>query len=257
MQVLQCDNINSSLGTDGSGAQYKFWTDSRTLVKFNTRSKEAQKEVAAYKLGTAFGLPCVPYTEIDALVNGKTHRACLSPSFLVDGDVEMTANELLDSAGYYPTQNVSSIEYINRLISIISGYTGIATGFVQSWLYDMLVFDYLICNSDRHLNNFEVLYNQHTGTYRLAPYFDHGLSFLGTDASLTKSEFEKRVCRYKSKPFSTNSDKNIGDLSIARLSFKKMLGNIGGIAGIRALDISDGYKLTVIRRSEQLNKLLS
>lgn len=64
MQVLQCDNINSSLGTDGSGAQYKFWTDSRTLVKFNTRSKEAQKEVAAYKLGTAFGLPCVSYTEI-------------------------------------------------------------------------------------------------------------------------------------------------------------------------------------------------
>lgn len=257
MQVLQCDNINSPLGTDGSGAQYKFWTDSGTLVKFNTRNKEAQKEVAAYKLGTAFGLPCVPYTEIDALVNGKHHKACITPSFLVDGDVEVTANELLDNVGYCPTQNVSAIEYINRFISITSGYTGISAGFVQSWLYDMLVFDYLICNSDRHLTNFEVLYNQKTGTYRFAPYFDHGLSFLGTDAILTKPEFEKRVRKYKSKPFSTNPNKNIGDLSIARLSLKKMLRHIGGIEGIKALGIADSYELTVIRRLQQLEKLLS
>ena len=44
-------------------------------------------------------------------------------------------------------------------------------------IYGMLVIDYLILNRDRHGANIEVLRSQKEHTLRLAPLFDHGLSF--------------------------------------------------------------------------------
>ena len=41
----------------------------------------------------------------------------------------------------------------------------------------MLVVDYLILNRDRHGANMEVLRNRYKKSIRLAPLFDHGLSF--------------------------------------------------------------------------------
>lgn len=40
----------------------------------------------------------------------------------------------------------------------------------------MFLLDYIICNRDRHGANIEVL--QKGDTYRLAPLFDNGLSFM-------------------------------------------------------------------------------
>ena len=45
-------------------------------------------------------------------------------------------------------------------------------------IYQMIIIDYLIINRDRHGANIEVLYNSKTKNYRIAPLFDHGLSFL-------------------------------------------------------------------------------
>ena len=42
----------------------------------------------------------------------------------------------------------------------------------------MLAVDYLIMNRDRHGANIEVLRNARKKTLRIAPLFDHGLSFL-------------------------------------------------------------------------------
>ena len=41
----------------------------------------------------------------------------------------------------------------------------------------MLVVDFLILNRDRHGANMEVLTNRYRKTIRLAPLFDHGVSF--------------------------------------------------------------------------------
>lgn len=48
----------------------------------------------------------------------------------------------------------------------------------SEFIYQMLVVDYLILNRDRHGANIEVLRNSKKKTIRLAPLFDHGLSFL-------------------------------------------------------------------------------
>ena len=52
----------------------------------------------------------------------------------------------------------------------------IRSGWEKS-IYEMLVVDYLILNRDRHGANMEVLRNRYRKTVRLAPLFDHGLSF--------------------------------------------------------------------------------
>ena len=48
----------------------------------------------------------------------------------------------------------------------------------SAYIYKMLVVDFLILNRDRHGANIEVLRNAQKKSLRLAPIFDHGLSFL-------------------------------------------------------------------------------
>ena len=48
----------------------------------------------------------------------------------------------------------------------------------QGYIDTMLAVDYLIMNRDRHGANIEVLRNARKRTLRIAPLFDHGLSFL-------------------------------------------------------------------------------
>lgn len=48
----------------------------------------------------------------------------------------------------------------------------------QKYIDTMLAVDYLILNRDRHGANIEVLRNGRKRTVRIAPLFDHGLSFL-------------------------------------------------------------------------------
>ena len=48
----------------------------------------------------------------------------------------------------------------------------------QKYIDTMLAVDYLILNRDRHGANIEVLRNGRKHTIRIAPLFDHGLSFL-------------------------------------------------------------------------------
>ena len=48
----------------------------------------------------------------------------------------------------------------------------------ESYIYEMLVVDFIILNRDRHGANIEVLRNKKKKTIRLAPLFDHGLSLL-------------------------------------------------------------------------------
>lgn len=71
----------------------------------------------------------------------------------------------------------------------------------ESYIYQMLVVDFLILNRDRHGANIEVLRNSRKRTVRLAPLFDHGLSLLfncGSDEAVKVFDVmeDKRVNNY-------------------------------------------------------------
>lgn len=52
------------------------------------------------------------------------------------------------------------------------------------YIYEMLAVDFLILSRDRHGANIEVLRDRRNKTIRLAPLFDHGLSFFFSSRSM-------------------------------------------------------------------------
>ena len=76
------------------------------------------------------------------------------------------------------------------IISFISRY-----GFTKE-VYQMIIIDYITSNRDRHGANIELLYNQKTNTWRMAPLFDHGLSLLSPsylDKDIEEYDIKKDV----------------------------------------------------------------
>lgn len=70
----------------------------------------------------------------------------------------------------------------------------------------MMVFDYLICNRDRHGVNIELIQNE-DGTIQLAPLFDHGVSLLFScyDNEEMASEYDVMKDRMCNNYFFTRS----------------------------------------------------
>ena len=75
------------------------------------------------------------------------------------------------------------------------------------YLNTMLLFDFLICNEDRHLNNFGVLKDETDGSYRFPPLFDSGyaLGFMQAE----HRPVEQYLYSCKAKPFSTSFSKQL------------------------------------------------
>ena len=77
----------------------------------------------------------------------------------------------------------------------------------SKWLYQMLIFDALIGNEDRHENNFDVLLRE--GTPVPPPLYDNGASLL---AWVSESEMTEQALRYefdRSKPFRSRHEKQV------------------------------------------------
>lgn len=83
-----------------------------------------------------------------------------SKDFKQPGESKMTFETYYDILS---TEGEDKLHFIKRLG-------------LEEYFYHMFLFDYLICNRDRHGANIEVL--QKGDNYRLAPIFDNGLSFL-------------------------------------------------------------------------------
>lgn len=215
MMILELDNYES-FGTPGSGNQTKFWINNQ-LVKLDSKFRESDKEVSASKLADVFNLNHITYSKIKALYKNQNHNACICDSYL-DGNIEeeISIYNLLNLYNVYITQNESSVSYFDKVIKVINIFTGISESDIKFWLLSILTFDYIICNTDRHLSNLCVIHNLYNDTYKLCPIFDNGQSFLNTNGELTNNEIEIRCRKLKFKPFSTNAKSNLIDINYAK-----------------------------------------
>ena len=105
-------------------------------------------------------------------------------------------------------------------------------GFIKE-IYQMIIFDYLICNRDRHGANIEVLFQVNTNCFHLAPLFDHGLSLLSPNYK--KKDIEeydiKKEVRVNSFVGSSSLYDNLQLVPkkyfpVNKPDFKKIIGNI-------------------------------
>ena len=127
---------------------------------------ECVNELIVDRLLTILGIPHLPYQLIhaDIMLEGKIHEVylCASEDFKEKGESKIALDAYKEREAF-PKE--SALDFCVRM-----GW--------ETYIYQMMVVDYLILNRDRHGANIEVLRNSRKKTLHLAPLFDHGLSFL-------------------------------------------------------------------------------
>ena len=126
------------------------------LYKGNAHGNEAYAEYYAYQVAHQMGLNAIPY------------------------DLDIWQDELSSTCKLFTDIDTSFIP-VSRFIkgkktvkAIVDFYRNLGDEFYQDFC-SMMVFDALICNTDRHLNNFGVLVDNATNKIKcMAPLFDHG-----------------------------------------------------------------------------------
>ena len=138
---------------------------------------ECINEIIVDRLLTLLGVEHLEYQLIhaDIEIDGKNFETwvCASRDFKQRGETKSA----LDN--YYQinkNQNESHYDFC-----VNNGW--------KKYIDTMLAVDYLILNRDRHGANIEILRNGRKRTVRIAPLFDHGLSFLCS--CYTEKEIEK------------------------------------------------------------------
>lgn len=174
MRYLEWSRIRHSSGT--AGTFLKAYDDSgRKKIYYKLSDFDSIKGVLGHecvnelivdRMLEIMEIPHLEYTLINALVviDNKEYKTYLCAS----EDYKEPDESKLALEDYYQMEslpNESSFDFCVR----------------KGWrrqVSEMIVTDYLICNRDRHGANIEVLRNRKNNSFRLAPMFDQGLSFL-------------------------------------------------------------------------------
>lgn len=158
------------------------------LIKFGNYGDHAMgknllsaNEVAAYRIAQEMQIDCVEYFPL--MVGNTKEMVSGCPCFITDSDSEF----------------VSAIQFGRRLnrVGDVSLYQAFSKMGFQRELDEMLVFDHLIHNTDRHEKNFGFICDPDTlQVRRFAPLFDNGSSFAwNCDQSLSGGSETKPFCR--------------------------------------------------------------
>jgi len=234
MPILKLET-SRVFGTDGSGNQKKIWVG-ETLIKLNSKHREANKEVSAYMLGRAFGIDTLEYKRGEYLYQGNKYIGCECKRYTKSGEISVPIIDIINAYNVEIPRSMSAQEYFKVVIDCVCEYTGIPKQLIVKNTMQMLVFDYIICNPDRHLTNFEYIYNEQTKKWRLAPLYDHGQSFLCRDGGLSVEQINNRIQKLKMRPFSSNRYKNLIDIETAKKITQAFIRNVkdkhGGLNNI-------------------------
>ena len=174
LTYLRWSHVRNSSGTAGTFLKSQSVV-SRQKVYYKLSNFDSEKgivghecvnEIIVDRLLTILGVSHLEYQLIhaDIEIEGKVYETwlCASTDFKNPGE----SKAALDN--YYQ---------INKAINETRYDFCVNNGW-QEYIDTMLVVDYLILNRDRHGANIEVLRDARRRTLRIAPLFDHGLSFL-------------------------------------------------------------------------------
>lgn len=148
-----------------------------------------------------------PYSLIQISADGHEVMGCECPNFININTEFVSAIEILNSIrksnedNYYET-------YIRYC-----GLHGIDENYIREFMEYQILTDFLITNTDRHLNNFGIIRNSETFDFiKPVPIFDsgnsmfHNTSYIKTDYELLKigvnsfKKYEVELLRYVNNP---------------------------------------------------------
>ena len=174
MTHLQWSHTRSSSGTAGTFLKASERVHGKKvyykLSNFDSEKgivgHECVNEIIVDRLLTILGVEHLHYQLIhaDVDIDGHIYETwlCASEDFKEPGETKVA----LDN--YYQVNSEAKTSHYDFCVQ--NGW--------QGYIDTMLAVDYLIMNRDRHGANIEVLRNARKKTLRIAPLFDHGLSFL-------------------------------------------------------------------------------
>lgn len=132
---------------------------------------QAMQEWYAAQVAEVIGFRYVPYF-LEEFHHQDGHREiiCTCPLFTSSDE------GFVDAATYYKAKGVDVHEMD---LQLLPGQIMLANAFGKEAYADMMIYDSLICNVDRHLGNYGYLVDNNTGEFtKPAPLFDNGLSLL-------------------------------------------------------------------------------
>lgn len=151
----------------------------RYLFKRSKKSYPDQfwGEVIAYRIGCLLGVPVPPAFVATNMKSG--HCAALIEWFYTDGkELFILGGDLVRhiqtgfDRKYGQQHNMVDIVLLMRTFA----QSGLLKTSWRQWWVDALLFDALIGNTDRHQDNWGVIFEPGTDSARLSPLFDNGTS---------------------------------------------------------------------------------
>lgn len=147
---------------------------------FKTFGNESIYEVIAYRVGVILGLPTLEYwiCKGTILVDGETLYAI----FCASEDFNFDKKKKVNIETFYALEKQPEED----LFKFCERYG------VLDYIYSIMIFDYIICNRDRHGANIEFLIENNK--IQPTPIFDNGVSFLfscNTEEDISKYDIRK------------------------------------------------------------------
>ena len=167
--------------------------------------QDAIAEVIASRVGELLHILVVQYQLCRIRINDETFLlGTISHNFCHKNESFISFETMVESSDEPIQWAVSAKDNYELVIDLFYKLTGLAA---RDYLNTMLLFDFLICNEDRHLNNFGVLKDETDGSYRFPPLFDSGyaLGFMQAE----HRPVEQYLYSCKAKPFSTSFSKQL------------------------------------------------
>ena len=191
-EILELPANAFSPSSSVQGELKKKWiiTDGkRCLVKGNhgSNSQESLNEVVATLLHTKQGKqPFVCYNTIQ--MGTSEQVCCICESFTSDRVELIPAIDVVESK-----KKNNAVSVYEHFIATCAAY-GMAEETVRSFLEYQILTDYILTNTDRHLNNFGVLRDTKTLAFiGMAPIFDSGNSMFWQNPKLPEHDALKQI----------------------------------------------------------------
>ncbi|MDN8590897.1 HipA domain-containing protein [Paenibacillus sp. 11B] len=128
----------------------------------------------------------------------------------------------------------------------------------------MIVFDYIIHNTDRHKKNFGFIVDRKEGKFPFAPLFDHGLAFCSEFSSSDIANDGQEILGFSiGKPFTNLSgaldlvDKDSLQGINLNISIEEVIAVINKYAPLMSFDRAEFIKQFIARRYKHVQGLFS
>lgn len=207
--MISVDSFQEILSESSSrGNQHKFYSNGYWYKIDNPYCYEGlAEEFSSLVAECIYGFNSVSYRSVELEYNGDDYTGCMSQNMYTKDTQFISVRHIFKELAL-PLLNTNN-PYND--MKIVVDVVGRATGLDIRWyLRDILYFDCLIINEDRHYMNLGICRNGNT--YCIAPCFDNGSSLFCTNWTYRRNmSFEENIRRSRSvaKPFSKFFDRHV------------------------------------------------